>query len=140
MNNNKFLTDYLVIFTNSQNDLLELLLDNKSYDKVPIFKELATIVSKLTSCTYSIIYELNIASRGQHQNIKELEEIRKNILKKDIFKLTDKRIKEKIRKNLYYANTLDSLLLNYLPDIDNTNYGLVNEIIDIYEILNNLFI
>lgn len=140
MNNNKFLTDYLVIFTNSQNDLLELLLDNKSYDKVPIFKELVTIVSKLTSCTYSIIYELNIVSNGQEQNIKDLEEIRKNILKKDIFKLTDKRIKEKIRKNLYYANTLDLLLLNYLPDIDNTNYGLVNEIIDIYEILNDLFI
>lgn len=140
MNNNKFLTDYLVIFTNSQNDLTETLLSNKYYDKLPILKELVTIVSKLTSCTYSIIYELNIVSRGQEQNIKELEEIRKNILKKDIFKLTDKRIKEKIRKNLYYANTLDSLLLNYLPDIDNTNYGLVNEIIDIYEILNNLFI
>ena len=91
-------------------------------------------------CTYSIIYELNIVSRGQEQNIKELEDIRKNILKKDVFKLADKRIKEKIRKNLYYANTLDSLLLNYLPEIDDTNYGLVNEIIDIYEILNNLFI
>ena len=140
MNNNKFLTDYLVIFTNSQNDLTETLLSNKYYDKLPVLKELVTIVSKLTSCTYSIIYELNIVSRGQEQNIKELEDIRKNILKKDVFKLADKRIKEKIRKNLYYANTLDSLLLNYLPEIDDTNYGLVNEIIDIYEILNNLFI
>jgi hypothetical protein len=137
--NNKFLTDYLVIFTNSQNDLLEVILNNKGYNKIPILKETSEIVSKLASCTYSILYELNISSKGQHQNIKELEEIRKNILRKDSFKLIDKRIKEKLQTNLYYARTLDLLLLNYLPEIDNTNYGLVNEIIDIYEILNNLF-
>ena len=48
----------------------------------------------------SFWYELNISSRGQHQNIKELEEIRKSILRKDSFKLIDKRIKEKLQTNL----------------------------------------
>ena len=53
--NNKFLTDYLVIFTNSQNDLLEVILNNKGYNKIPILKETSEIVSKLASCTYSIL-------------------------------------------------------------------------------------
>lgn len=138
--NNKFLSDYIVLFLSNQNELLEMILSNKNFNRMNILKDLSKVVAKTISNTYDILYELNNEEKKYTTYGKdELEKIRKDILKKDILKIYDEDIKKQVAKNLHYAQTLDSIMLHVLPDIDDDNYIIVGKIIDIYEAINDLF-
>ena len=138
--NNKFLSDYIVLFLSNQNELLEMILSNKNFNRMNILKDLSKVVAKTISNTYDILYELNNEEKKYTTYGKdELEKIRKDMLKKDILKIYDEDIKKQVAKNLHYAQTLDSIMLHVLPDIDDDNYVIVSKIIDIYEAINDLF-
>ena len=138
--NNKFLSDYIVLFLSNQNELLEMILSNKNFNRMNILKDLSKVVAKTISNTYDILYELNNEEKKYTTYGKdELEKIRKDMLKKDILKIYDEDIKKQVAKNLHYAQTLDSIMLHVLPDIDDDNYIIVGKIIDIYEAINDLF-
>ena len=83
--------------------------------------------------------DINNDNRYYTNNVKELENIRKNILKNDVIKIYDHDLKKQINKNLHYAETLESIMLHVLPDIDDSNYVIVSEIIMLFEVLNDLF-
>lgn len=138
--NNKFLSDYIVLFLSNQNELLEMILSNKNFNRMNILKDLSKVVAKTISNTYDILYKLNNEEKKYTTYGKdELEKIRKDILKKDMLKIYDEDIKKQVAKNLHYAQTLDSIMLHVLPDIDDDNYIIVGKIIDIYEAINDLF-
>ena len=137
--NNKFLSDYIVLFLSSQNELLETILSNKNFNRMNILKDLSKVVTKTISNTYDILYELNNEEKKYIHDKNELEKIRKDILKKDTLKIYDENIKKQVAKHLHYAQTLDSIMLHVLPDIDDDNYIIVGKIIDIYETINDLF-
>lgn len=137
--NNKFLSDYIILFLSAQNELLETILSNKNFNRMNILKDLSKVVTKTISNTYDILYELNNEEKKYTHNKNELEKIRKDILKKDTLKIYDENIKKQVAKNLHYAQTLDSIMLHVLPDIDDDNYVIVSKIIDIYETINDLF-
>ena len=138
--NNKFLSDYIVLFLSNQNELLEMILSNKNFNRMNILKDLSKVVAKTISNTYDILYKLNNEEKKYTTYGKdELEKIRKDILKKDMLKIYDEDIKKQVAKNLHYAQTLDSIMLHVLPDIDDDNSIIVGKIIDIYEAINDLF-
>ena len=135
--NEKFLSDYIILFINSQNDLLETILNHKCFSKMDILKDISKVVTKTISSSYDILSEIN--NKHRENNAKELEEIRKNMLKNDIIKIYDYDLKKQINKNLHYAETLESIMLHVLPDIDDSNYVVVSEMIMLFEVLNDLF-
>ena len=137
--NNKFLSDYIVLFLSAQNELLETILSNKNFNRMNILKDLSKVVTKTISNTYDILYELNNEEKKYTYNKNELEKIRKDILKKDTLKIYDENIKKQVAKNLHNSQTLDSIMLHVLPDIDDDNYVIVGKIIDVYETINDLF-
>ena len=137
--NNKFLSDYIVLFINNQNELLETILDHKNFNKLIILKDLAKVVTRTISASYDILNDINNDNRYYTNNVKELENIRKSILKNDVIKIYDHDLKKQINKNLHYAETLESIMLHVLPGIDDSNYVVVSEIIMLFEVLNDLF-
>lgn len=137
--NNKFLSDYIVLFINNQNELLETILDHKNFNKLIILKDLAKVVTRTISASYDILNDINNDNRYYTNNVEELENIRKSILKNDVIKIYDHDLKKQINKNLHYAETLESIMLHVLPDIDDSNYVIVSEIIMLFEVLNDLF-
>ena len=122
--NEKFLSDYIILFINSQNDLLETILDHKCFDKIDILKDTSKVVTKTISSSYDILNDIN--NKHHENNVKELEKIRKNMLKNDIIKIYDYDLKKQINKNLHYVETLESIMLHVLPDIDDSNYVVVS--------------
>ncbi len=137
--NNKFLTDYITLFINSQNDLLETILDHKAYCTMDILKNVSKVVTKTISNSYDVLYELNNKKCCNINKINELEKIRKTILKNDLIKIYDHDLKKQIKKNLHYAETLESIMLQVLPEVSNDVYIVVSRIIEIFDILNDLF-
>ena len=135
--NEKFLSDYIILFIDSQNDLLEAILNHKCFSKMDILKDTSEVVAKTILSSYDILNDIN--NKHHENNIKELEKIRKNILKNDTIKIYDYDLKKQINKNLHYAETLESIMLHVLPDIDDSNYVVVSEIIMLFEVLNDLF-
>ena len=135
--NEKFLSDYIILFINSQNDLLETILDHKCFGKTDILKDVSKVVTKTISSSYDILNDIN--NKHHENNVKELEKIRKNMLKNDTIKIYDYDLKKQINKNLHYAEALESIMLHVLPDIDDSNYVIVSEIIMLFEVLNDLF-
>ena len=105
--NDKFLSDYIVLFINSQNDLLETIINNKSYEKIELLKNVSKVVTKTIANSYDVLYELNNKKCCNVNKINELEKIRKTILKNDVLKIYDHDIKKQVNKNLHYAETLD---------------------------------
>ena len=64
--NNKFLSDYIVLFLSSQNELLETILSNKNFNRMNILKDLSKVVTKTIANTYDILYELNNEEKKIH--------------------------------------------------------------------------
>lgn len=137
--NDKFLSDYIVLFINSQNDLLETIINNKSYEKIELLKNVSKVVTKTIANSYDVLYELNNKKCCNVNKINELEKIRKTILKNDVLKIYDHDIKKQVNKNLHYAETLESIMLQVLPDVSNNAYVTVSRLIELFEILDDLF-
>lgn len=137
--NDKFLSDYIVLFINSQNVLLETILSHRNFSKIEILKDLSKVVTKTISSSYVILSNINNKNQNCEENIEELEKLRKNILKNDVLKIYDYDLKNQIKKNLHYTETLESIMLQILPDIDDSNYIVIGKIIALFEILNDLF-
>ena len=137
--NDKFLSDYIVLFINSQNDLLETIINNKSYEKIELLKNVSKVVTKTIANSYDVLYELNNKKCCNVNKINELEKIRKTILKNDVLKIYDHNIKKQVNKNLHYAETLESIMLQVLPDVSNNAYVTVSRLIELFEILDDLF-
>ena len=137
--NDKFLSDYIVLFINSQNDLLETIINNRSYEKIELLKNVSKVVTKTIANSYDVLYELNNKKCCNVNKINELEKIRKTILKNDVLKIYDHDIKKQVNKNLHYAKTLESIMLQVLPDVSNNAYVTVSRLIELFEILDDLF-
>ena len=137
--NDKFLSDYIVLFINSQNDLLETIINNRSYEKIELLKNVSKVVTKTIANSYDVLYELNNKKCCNVNKINELEKIRKTILKNDVLKIYDHDIKKQVNKNLHYAETLESIMLQVLPDVSNNAYVTVSRLIELFEILDDLF-
>ena len=137
--NDKFLSDYIVLFINSQNDLLETIINNKSYEKIELLKNVSKVVTKTIANSYDVLYELNNKKCCNVNKINELEKIRKTILKNDVLKIYDHDIKKQVNKNLHYAETLESIMLQVLPEVSNNAYVTVSRLIELFEILDDLF-
>ena len=137
--NDKFLSDYIVLFINSQNDLLETIINNRSYEKIELLKNVSKVVTKTIANSYDVLYELNNKKCCNVNKINELEKIRKTILKNDVLKIYDHNIKKQVNKNLHYAETLESIMLQVLPDVSNNAYVTVSRLIELFEILDDLF-
>lgn len=137
--NDKFLSDYIVLFINSQNDLLETIINNRNYEKIELLKNVSKVVTKTIANSYDVLYELNNKKCCNVNKINELEKIRKTILKNDVLKIYDHDIKKQVNKNLHYAETLESIMLQVLPDVSNNAYVTVSRLIELFEILDDLF-
>ena len=137
--NDKFLSDYIVLFINSQNDLLETIINNRSYEKIELLKNVSKVVTKTIANSYDVLYELNNKKCCNVNKINELEKIRKTILKNDVLKIYDHDIKKQVNKNLHYAETLESIMLQVLPEVSNNAYVTVSRLIELFEILDDLF-
>lgn len=137
--NNRFLSDYIVLFINSQNDLLEQILEHKSYEKINLLKTITKVITKTIASTYNVLDNVNGFEKTNEDKIEELENLRKNILKNGEIKIYDCELRKQINKNLHYVETLESIMLHILPDIDDSNYVLVSKMIVLFEILDNLF-
>ena len=61
-----YLSDYIVLFLSSQNELLETILSNKNFNRMNILKDLSKVVTKTISNTYDILYELNNEEKKYH--------------------------------------------------------------------------
>lgn len=137
--NDKFLSDYIILFISNQNNLFKAILSHRNFDKLDILKDLSKVVTKTISSSYSILSNINNKGNNCEKDVEILENIRKNVLKKDTLKIYDADLKNQIRKNLHYAETLETIMLQTLPDIDDSSYVVVGKLIALFEILNDLF-
>ena len=131
MNQNKILVDYLTIFHNQLDELYKLLQNDINYDKK--FEEfIQKVVIKSNECSYYILSRL-IKQTSETIDIKELDDYLKEISSYHELELAMKndKTKQQLQKCINYSKVLESLMLDYLPDIEDIYFIVSTRIVDL---------
>ena len=131
MNQNKMLIDYLTIFHNQLDELYKLLQNDINYDKK--FEEfIQKVVIKSNECSYYILSRL-IKQTSEIIDIKELDDYLNEISSYYELELAIKNeeVKHQLQKCINYSKVLESLMLDYLPDIEDVYFIVSTRIIDL---------
>ena len=131
MNQNKMLIDYLTIFHNQLDELYKLLQNDINYDKK--FEEFVQeVVKKSNECSYYILSRL-IKQTSEIIDIKELDDYLNEISSYYELELAIKNeeVKHQLQKCINYSKVLETLMLDYLPDIEDIYFIVSTRIVDL---------
>ena len=131
MNQNKMLIDYLIMFNEQLDELYNLLQTDINYDKK--FEEfIQKVVIKSNECSYYILSRL-IKQTSEIIDIKELDDYINEISSYYELELSIKNeeVKHQLQKCINYSKVLESLMLDYLPDIEDIYFIVSTRIIDL---------
>ena len=131
MNQNKMLVDYLIMFHEQLDDLYELLQNDINDDKK--FEEfIQKVVIKSNECSYYILSRL-MKQTSETVDIKELDDYLNEISSYYELELAIKNeeVKHQLQKCINYSKVLESLMLDYLPDIEDVYFIVSTRIIDL---------
>ena len=131
MNQNKMLVDYLTIFHEQLDELYKLLQNDINYDKK--FEEfIQKVVIKSNECSYYILSRL-IKQTSEIIDIKELDDYLNEISSYYELELAIKNeeVKYQLQKCINYSKVLETLMLDYLPDIEDIYFIVSTRIVDL---------
>ena len=131
MNQNKILVDYLTIFHEQLDELYKLLQNDINYDKK--FEEfIQKVVIKSNKCSYYILSRL-IKQTSEIIDIKELDDYLNEISSYYELELAIKndKVKHQLQKCINYSKVLETLMLDYLPDIEDIYFIVSTRIVDL---------
>ena len=131
MNQNKMLIDYLTMFHEQLDELNKLLQTDINYDK-KIEEFIQKVVIKSNKYSYYILSRL-IKQTSETVEIKELDDYLNEILYYYELELAIKNneAKQQLQKCINYSKVLEALMLDYLPDIEDTYFIVSTRIIDL---------
>ena len=131
MNQNKMLVDYLTMFHEQLDDLYKLLQTDINYDK-KIEEFIQKVIIKSNKYSYYILLRL-IKQTSETVDIKELDGYLNEISSYYELELAIKNdgAKHQLQKCINYSKVLEALMLDYLPDIEDTYFIVSTRIIDL---------
>ena len=125
------LVDYLTIFHEQLDELYKLLQNDINYDKK--FEEfIQKVVIKSNECSYYILSRL-IKQTSEIIDIKELDDYLNEISSYYELELAIKNeeVKYQLQKCINYSKVLETLMLDYLPDIEDIYFIVSTRIVDL---------